>query len=270
MNASPLAWLLAQYHWQLSLYAAIGIVAAGFIYNRLAMLVPVLHDARQLNKDNFRTKMERPSYAANHAWNRPWSGLYVVLIFAVILPFCLTLDPQPWWRMARDIVVILMFYDFFYYLTHRFVFHDSHFMARAVMGPLKWMHAVHHRQLNPCEKDSSYIHPLEVAVGLGLYAASIFILSRFMGNFHVVTIIVTFLAFTQINIHNHALWQVDRFPFKYLSYAAKLHHNHHARFTGGNFATITPLYDWMFGTLDHGTGYRNEVQPFRQTPATRP
>jgi len=33
-----------------------------------------------------------------------------------------------------------------------------------------------------------------------------------------------------------------------------MHHHHHAMFTGGNFATITLLYDWMFGTLDHGEG----------------
>jgi sterol desaturase/sphingolipid hydroxylase (fatty acid hydroxylase superfamily) len=39
-----------------------------------------------------------------------------------------------------------------------------------------------------------------------------------------------------------------------------LHHNHHARFTGGNFATISPLYDWMFGTLDHGNGYPAEAK----------
>jgi sterol desaturase/sphingolipid hydroxylase (fatty acid hydroxylase superfamily) len=266
MNASSLAWLHAHYQWQLSLYAMIGIAALGFVYDQIAMLVPVLRAARQLNKDTFRTKMERPSYAANHAWNRPWSGLYVVVIIAGILPFCLTADAQPWWRTVRDILVILMFYDFFYYLTHRFVFHDSNFMG----GPLKWMHAVHHRQLNPCEKDSSYIHPLEVAVGLGLYAASIFVLSFVLGNFSVVTIIITVLAFMQINIHNHARWEARQFPFQYLAYASTLHHNHHARFTGGNFAKITPLYDWMFGTLDHGTGYRNEVKPFRPSPASQP
>lgn len=261
MNVSALAPILAQYHWELSLYTIAGIAVVGLVLNQLAMLVPVLKAARRHNQQAFRTKMERPNYAANHAWNRPWSGLYVLVIFAVVMPFCLTLDARPWWRIALDTVVILMFYDFFYYLTHRFVFHDSAFMG----GPLKWMHAVHHRQLNPCEKDSSYIHPLEVAIGLGLYTASIFVLSRFMGGFHVATIIVSFLAFSQINIHNHALWNVDRFPFRYLNYASRMHHNHHARFTGGNFATITVLYDWLFGTLDDGTGYGKTVKPVRAT-----
>jgi sterol desaturase/sphingolipid hydroxylase (fatty acid hydroxylase superfamily) len=61
---------------------------------------------------------------------------------------------------VRDIAVILMFYDFFYYLVHRFLFHDEGFLG----GPLMWVHAVHHRQHNPCRGDSSFIHPLEVAL----------------------------------------------------------------------------------------------------------
>jgi hypothetical protein len=42
----------------------------------------------------------------------------------------------------------------------------------------------------------------------------------------------------------------------------------HARFTGGNFATVSLLYDWMFGTLDTGKGYRGEVKTVRQTQAS--
>ncbi len=104
----------------------------------------------------------------------------------------------------RDMIVILMVYDFVYYLTHRFLFHDNGIFG----GPLKWMHAIHHRQHNPCKGDSSYIHPLEVAIGLGLYVATIFFLSIFFGNFHVLTIIVTWFAFSGINTHNHACGRI--------------------------------------------------------------
>ena len=97
-------------------------------------------------------------------------------------------------------------------------------------------------------------HPLEVALGLGLYVASIFVLSRFMGEFHVATIVITWIAFSEINLHNHDRWTSDRFPFRYINTMAVMHHHHHAMFTGGNFATISLLYDWMFGTLDHGEG----------------
>jgi sterol desaturase/sphingolipid hydroxylase (fatty acid hydroxylase superfamily) len=243
---------MAHYQWQLSLYALAGILALSFIGGKLLSLIPTIREARALNRETARKKMSRESYAGNQRWNRKWGFVSPAVIFGLILPFCLTLEPQPWWKVPLDIVVILMFYDFFYYLVHRFLFHNGGFMG----GPLMWVHAVHHQQHNPCRLDSSYIHPLEVAMGLGLYAASIFVLSRFMGSFHVVTIVITWVAFSEINLHNHDLWKADRFPYRYLNYMSKMHHNHHARFTGGNFATISLLYDKLFGTYDTGNGYR--------------
>lgn len=251
MNSPVLDAILAQYAWQSSLVAAIGIVAVMLIGRYVLMLVPTLRSASTLNRDTFQEKMKRPSYAANQSWNRKWAPLYLLVIFVAVLPFCLTMDAQPWWRVVRDIVIILMFYDFFYYLTHRFLFHDGGFLG----GPLMWVHAVHHRQHNPCRADSSFIHPLEVAIGLGLYTASIAILSLILGQFHVVTLVITWIAFSEINLHNHDRWEADHFPFKYLNHMSVMHHNHHARFTGGNYATITLLYDWLFGTLDKGEGY---------------
>lgn len=251
MDLPSLAPLAAAYHWQLSLFTALGIAAVTIVGKQLVLLVPAAREAQQLNERAYAAKMEKPAYAANQRWNRKWGLFYWAVIFVAILPFCLTVDAQPAWRIARDIVVILMVYDFFYYLAHRFLFHDEGFFG----GPLLWVHAYHHRQRNPCRGDLSYIHPLEVAIGLGLYVGTILLLSRFMGAFHVVTVVVTWVAFSQINLHNHDLWAADRFPFKYLNTMSVMHHNHHASFTGGNFATISLLYDWMFGTLDY-TGER--------------
>ena len=85
-------------------------------------------------------------------------------------------------------------------------------------------------------------------------------LTPVLGKYPVPTIVFTWLAFQYINLHNHDLWEEDRFPFKYWHYAAKMHHHHHARFTGGNYATITLLYDWMFGTLDYGNAPRRAAR----------
>jgi len=247
MSTEFLASCFAQYHWLLSLYAGIGIIVVSILGKQVALLVPAFREAGKLNSETFKKKMERPGYAANQKWNRKWSVLYLAVIFGMILPFCLTKQAQPWWKMLVDIGVILMFYDFFYYFTHRFLFHDNGFLG----GPLLQMHAVHHRQHNPCRWDASYIHPLEIAIGLGLYVASIAVLSLFMGKFNVATIVITWVAFTEINLHNHDLWNADRFPFRYLNTMSRMHHNHHVTFTGGNYATISLLYDWMFGTLDY-------------------
>ena len=249
--------IVENYRWDLSLAAFALIMGLQFIGKQIVLLVPAFRGEHERNVSAFKAKMEKAYYSGNQAWNRKWGGIFIVLIFGLILPFCLTLDAQPWWKYALDIVVILMVYDFFYYLTHRFVFHDNGFLG----GPLVWVHSVHHRQHNPCRADSSYIHPIEVAIGLGLYVAVIAALALVMGQFHVATIVLTWIAFSQINLHNHDLWETDRFPFRYLNTMSVMHHNHHAKFTGGNYATITLLYDWMFGTLDDGEGWGKHRKP---------
>lgn len=252
MNSEFLSSVLAHYQWQLSLLTLVSILAIGPIARHaLAAIVPTFREAAALNAAVYEQKMKIPRYAANQKLNRGWGLVFVAVIFIFIMPFCLTIAPQPWWNVLLDIVLILLVYDFVYYLTHRFLFHDNGFMG----GPLVWMHAVHHQQHDPCRADSSYIHPLEVAIGLGLYVGTIVVLSRFMGEFHVLTVIITWLAFSEINQHNHDRWTATRFPFRYLNYVSVMHHNHHAKFTGGNYATISLLYDWMFGTLDHGQGW---------------
>ena len=256
MSNSILDTLRDHYQWRLALMALGANLAIMVVGARLLMLIPAIKAAHELNAAARRQREAKPHYVANQKWNRPWTLLYLAVIFAGVAPFCVTAAPQPWWRVLTDVVVILMFYDFFYYLTHRFLFHNNGFLG----GPLIKFHAIHHQNHNPCQSDSAYLHPLETGIGLGLYAASIFVLSRFMGEFHLVTIIVTYAVFTVINLHNHSLWEADRFPFRYLNYASKMHHNHHARFTGGNYATISLLYDWMFGTLDHGQGYKAKTK----------
>ena len=240
---------LPGYEWQLSLVTLALILGVGWAFKRLLpMFSPTIRAAVAENKAVFAGKMAKPNYAANQAWNRKWGAGFMAVIFGAIMPFCVTLTAQPLWAMLLDMFVILMVYDFFYYFAHRFLFHDEGFFG----GPLKWVHGVHHRQHNPCRQDSSYIHPIEVAIGLGLYVGTILLLSRFMGEFHVATIVVTWIAFSEINLHNHDRWTERSFPFAYIDKMAFMHHNHHAKFTGGNFATISLLYDWLLGTLDDG------------------
>jgi sterol desaturase/sphingolipid hydroxylase (fatty acid hydroxylase superfamily) len=250
------ASLLASYNWQQSLIAAVAIIAITMVLRALGTaLVPTFRESARINKASYVEKMQRPTYAANQAWNRKWGMFFWVVIFAAIVPFAISTELHSIGRVLRDCVIILLVYDFFYYLVHRFLFHDSGYFK----GPLMWVHAVHHRQHNPCRGDSSFIHPIEVAGGLGLYVGTILGLSFVLGAFSVPTVVITWIAFSEINQHNHDLWPTDKFPFKYLNTMSVMHHNHHAHFTGGNFATISLLYDWMFGTLDYGKGYGKVV-----------
>lgn len=255
-----MSFLPDSYHLGLSLIAFASIITFQIASRSLGKFIPVFGRAAKLNKEAYDKKMQRNNYANNQKLNRKWGLVDTLVIFLLIIPFCVTSESEPLWQMALDAFIILMFYDFFYYLTHRFLFHDGGIGK----GPLMWVHAVHHQQHNPCRGDSSYIHPLEVAIGLGLYAGSILVLSLLMGEFHVATIVITWVTFSEVNNHNHDLWEEERFPYRYLSYTSKMHHIHHARFTSGNYATISLFYDWLFGTYDSGKGwgkFKREASP---------
>lgn len=260
MDTSLFSSILDNYEWQLSLYAFVAVLAIPPLAKHLVVLVPTFKRMQRLNGEVAAKQVAKSYYRPIQNRSSFWGLLTQIAIFVFILPFCLTTESQPIWKMLLDIVVILMFYDFFYYLVHRFVFHNG--------GPLLWVHTVHHQQKNPCRKDSNYLHPIETSLGLALYGASIGVLAAMMGDFHIVTIIITWIAFSEINLHNHDLMEEGRFPFKYLKYMSYMHHVHHARFTGGNFATISLFYDWLFNTYDTGNGwgkYKRPEQPV-ETP----
>ncbi len=251
MDATVLSTIFANYEWQLSLYALIGAIAIPLTVKYLLMLVPAFKEVSQLNQEAAAKQVAKSYYNPIQNRSKFWGLVTQLVIFIVIMPFCLTLESQPWWQILLDVFIILMVYDFFYYMVHRFLFHDGGFGP----GPLIWVHSVHHQQKNPCRMDSNYLNPIETCMGLGLYGVCVGVLGAVMGDFHLITIIVTCIAFSEINQHNHDLMKADRFPFKYLKYMSFMHHVHHARFTAGNYATITLFYDWLFGTYDVGQGW---------------
>jgi len=247
--------ILAQGEWLLSLYVLVGILGVFFVGKQLLMLSPALKQTRQLNVDAAAERVTRRYYPPIQNRSKFWGLLTQLSVFIFIMPFAVTVEPQIWWEVLLDIFVILMVYDFFYYLVHRFLFHDS-----PIGAPLKWVHAVHHQMKNPCRMDSNYLHPLETCIGIALFGVTFGGLALLMGDFHVVTAITTFVAFSAINQHNHDLMEVDRFPFRHLKYMSDMHHVHHARFVGGNFATISLFFDWLFGTYDTGNGWGKRKQ----------
>lgn len=225
-------------------------------------LIPIVHQTQKLNQTVADKRMQREYYRQNQGQTKFWGGVAQVLTFVLVIPFCVTPDSHPWWNIALDVFIILMVYDFVYYLTHRFLFHDG-----PLGGPLLHIHAIHHQNKNPCRMDSSYLHPLESIIGLALFIGSIAVLAVFMGKFSVITLLIAHVAFLAVNLHNHDLVEESpRFPFRYWHHAAHMHHVHHSRFTSGNFATITLFYDWLFGTYDKGEGYqKRESRPKKES-----
>lgn len=203
---------------------------------------PALAEMREINRDKDKEKWAEDKYPPIVRANQKVGTYLNAAFFLLILPFCITLETQPLWQMALDCFVILMVYDFFYYLAHRFWFHGN--------GPMRQVHAVHHQARKPTYLDAHYVHPKETFVGLGMFILFIGILAVPMGQFHVATIVITYVIYVQINQINHTFVDLPYFPFKTLSWITAKHHVHHINMHKGNYATITLFYDKLFGTLD--------------------
>jgi sterol desaturase/sphingolipid hydroxylase (fatty acid hydroxylase superfamily) len=234
--------LFENYNWLGSLTALVGSVVLIKASKFFLFKIAALDKMRGINREKDRVKWKKPKYPPVVRATQKVGLASNVVFFVLILPFCVTLEVQPVWKVLRDIFVILMFYDFFYYLAHRFWFHGQ--------GKMRQVHAVHHQARNPTYLDAHYVHPLETFIGLALYLVSIAVLAPVLGPYSVVTIILTIVIYTQINIINHTFVDLDYFPFKTLTWITRKHHVHHENMHKGNYATITLFYDRVFGTLD--------------------
>jgi sterol desaturase/sphingolipid hydroxylase (fatty acid hydroxylase superfamily) len=230
------------YNWQATLAFFVLMVLLVRLGYFLAFKVPALQRMKQYNREQDKLKKAQAKYPpVIRATNK--SGMYTnIAFFILILPWFITLDLPPLWRILLNCFTILMVYDFFYYLSHRFWFHGNGFMRK--------VHALHHQARTPTYIDAHYVHPLETFIGVFLFVMTIPLLAILMGPFDFLSVTLTFMIFTQLNIINHTHVDLDYFPFRTLSWITRKHHVHHVDMHKGNYATITLLYDRLFGTFE--------------------
>ena len=142
------------------------------------------------------------------------------------------------WRMLLEGVGVLITYDFAYYFVHRYSFHQWPW--------LKKVHAVHHTVRYPSACDSLFLHPVENAIGLLLLMLCTFL----VGPVSIYSFAGAFVIFSSMNILNHAGLDLPFFPFRTLSYLSRKHDQHHVSMRSGNYASITPVFDVLFGTSE--------------------
>lgn len=143
----------------------------------------------------------------------------------------------PVWKILGQAVLVLAVYDFTYYFLHRFPFHEWEF--------LKKVHSVHHMARYPQAADSLYLHPLENFLGLAL----LMVCTWACGPIHLYAWGIVFFLYTQLNVLVHAGLELPG-PFKALSYMSRKHDKHHQTMRSGNYASITPIPDLLFGTAE--------------------
>ena len=144
----------------------------------------------------------------------------------------------PVWRMVSDVVLVTLLYDFGYYFIHRYPFHE--------WTMLRKVHSIHHKTRHPRGIDSMLLHPAETCIGLGAFLASVML----VGGVHYYSFGVLFIAYTTLNVINHAGIGFQRFPLRTLGHLAVQHDKHHHTMRSGNYAFLTPIPDTLFGTIE--------------------
>ena len=230
------------YDWQAALVFVATLVVLTTIGSKLVLRVPAFQRMRTLNREADRPKLARQRFKDAVKINSRIGVGTNLVFYATILPFCVNLEARPIWVYAVQIVAVLMLFDFFYYLTHRFVFHGK---------VLRRVHALHHRALKPTYIDALYVHPLETFIGLCLFLGSIPLIAVLSGApLNAFAMAIATLVFTQVNTLNHTFVNLPYFPFKTVDRITSLHAAHHVNMSQGNYATLTMVYDWLFGTLE--------------------
>jgi sterol desaturase/sphingolipid hydroxylase (fatty acid hydroxylase superfamily) len=224
----------------MSLFVMLSIVLAlsGGLLIGLTLLfrMPVTDDHR-IREEPVRTPKD-PKFWRTAVFNSVLSISMVYGLTYLLYAFLFYEEAASPWRMLLEGVGILITYDFAYYLVHRYPFHQ--------WDMLKRVHAVHHTVRYPAAYDSLYMHPLENAIGLALLMLCTFL----VGPVSIYSFAGVFIVYSSLNILNHAGLDLPFFPFRTLTALARKHDQHHVSMRSGNYASITPLFDLLFGTAE--------------------
>lgn len=233
------------YNWIASLLAISATVALVALGRSIVFRIAPFGRTYEFNRGENRKKIKTEKFQTRLKTSNQVALATNLVFFILVAPFITTFDAQPWWRVLVDFFAILMIYDFFYYWMHRSVFHGK--------GYFRTVHAVHHQARKPTltSLDSLLLHPWEAFLGIALYMVVTTGYCLIAGvQMHVITVILTTIIYTQINQINHTRFPENSFPQQLLHWIGDKHSLHHIDMHHGNYATITLLFDKLFGTLE--------------------
>jgi len=225
--------------------ASLAGVAAILVLTRFTVFkIPAVAQTHAFNKEENKKKWKAKEIYKLRIKSSERVSLGTNAVFILlILPFFVTFEMQSVGKILLDIFLLLMVYDFFYYLMHRFLFHGT--------GYFKKVHGIHHQARNPTSVDALLLHPMEAFLGVALFMATTIFLGLLLQEpFHVITMILSMTVYTMINQLNHVKMDLHTFPFQPFTWMAHKHSLHHIDMSHGNYATITLLFDKMFGTYE--------------------
>jgi sterol desaturase/sphingolipid hydroxylase (fatty acid hydroxylase superfamily) len=141
-------------------------------------------------------------------------------------------------ELVADVVVALGLYDLLYYFLHRYLFHEWQL--------LRSVHVLHHTVKYPTALESLYVHPIENALGVLLLMLCLVI----VGPVSLPAFAVLLAIYSWLNIVIHSGLDFRHAALRPIAFMVRKHAKHHSSMRAGNYASITPVPDLLFRTLD--------------------
>ncbi len=144
-----------------------------------------------------------------------------------------------WLYFFASIVGLILWHDFYFYVTHRLMHHRLIF---------KHVHHVHHRSTNPSPWASFAFHPYEAVIEAGVVPIAVFLVPL-----HPLAVLVFLLYMTAMNVLGHLGFEL--FPRGFASnpktrwHNTTVHHNLHHEKVHCNYSLYFNWWDRIFGTM---------------------
>lgn len=184
--------------------------------------------------------MSRAKYARVTISNALFSWVLVYALTWALYPVLFEEGEASVLRVVLEGFAMLVLYDVFYYLVHRYPFHEWSVLRR--------VHAVHHAIKNPTAFDSLYLHPVETFLGLALLWVCALLVTLVAGKVSVYSFAWAFCVYSLLNITIHSGLKLNFFPFGTLTHLTERHYKHHAHMKAKNYSSVSPTVDLVLGT----------------------
>ncbi|NJK31351.1 MAG: sterol desaturase family protein [Deltaproteobacteria bacterium] len=172
--------------------------------------------------------------ARNIATNMALTGGLSTLYTLRFRDYLIDVAPASALTSAGQALAAILLYDLLYYLMHRYLLHEWKL--------LRSVHVVHHQNKHPTALESLYGHPFEFFMGVTL----LMLCTAIVGPVSLPAFAVIFGVFSFLNLLIHSGLDFGG-P---VGYMIRKHVRHHAGMKAGNYGSITPLPDLLFGTLE--------------------
>ena len=166
------------------------------------------------------------------------SGLAVTAMALLGGQWFLDFEPSSALAVLGDALLTLALYDILYYLLHRYVFHESKL--------LRGVHILHHTVKFPTAIESLYVHPVENLLGI----ATLFVSLVIVGPISLPAFALILAVYSWLNVVIHSGLDFRHPLLRPIARMVRNHARHHSSMRAGNYASITPLPDLLFGTAE--------------------